>query len=94
MKIDQISQSNSHDALLWSVDWNSHNNIIVTAGQDRQSQIFQFCENNNEISQIEKLDKQHSKSVCHVSINQDGSLIACASFDSTISIWALIDDLY
>jgi len=75
---------------IWSVDSNSHRGLVVTCGADFKLTLF-----NTQLDQklcVKDLAEKHQKrSLRTVKISPCGNYVAVAGFDSTVSLWKIID---
>ena len=86
--------STNHDVTypLWSVAITPDHKKIITAGGDKEAKVYQLA--HNTITLEDTIVTQHTKSIRSVAVSPDGTLLAFASFDSSVSIWLCDDDVY
>lgn len=86
--------STNHDTTypLWSVAITPDRKRIITAGSNKEAKVYTLA--NNLLTLEDTITTQHTKSIRSVAISPDGTLLALASFDSTVSVWLCSDDVF
>jgi cytosolic iron-sulfur protein assembly protein CIAO1 len=84
-----------HEDKIWFLSWSPSENILASCGSDKKICIWENMptdgnsETNNKINYKCKavLEDSHSRTIRAVAWHPSGTLLASASFDSTINIW-------
>lgn len=70
------------------------NNTLAVAGSEKFVQVFSFEPSINSFSPLDKITTSHQKTIRCIAFSSDGTLLAAASFDGTISIHLFSDGIY
>ena len=77
---------------LWSVSGNSTKKVVTTCGADGKISLYN-TENSVKFDSVEASSEYHqNRSLRRCEISPCGNYVAIASFDSTISLWKIIND--
>jgi WD40 repeat protein len=84
----------SVNPVLWTIDRNPANHQeLILAGADKIIMKFHLNLTSNQLELCDKSEEIHQKSIRDVKFSSDGSFIAAASFDGSVSIWTNSSDL-
>jgi len=95
-KLNKIHVLDRHEDKVWFLTWNFRDDIFASCGSDKKICIWENKverinseENSYSINYKCKaiLEESHSRTIRALAWNHSGSLLASASFDSTINIW-------
>ncbi|EAR96976.2 cytosolic iron-sulfur protein assembly protein CIAO1-B, putative (macronuclear) [Tetrahymena thermophila SB210] len=85
-----IGQLNGHTDKIWSVSWHPTLDIFATCSSDKTIKIWGLKENSeNQYELKQTISDTHERTIRTLAFSPDGMMLACGSFDSTISIYAL-----
>ena len=77
---------NSHKSIIWCIDIHPDKKHIATSSSDKTIQIHRII-SCNEIKTICQISGRHDRTIRKVSFNNEGNMLAAASFDGTSSIY-------
>ena len=89
-----LTTKSDHNDTIWSLSWSKDKKTIVTTSSDKKVNLYTFCPASYNLEFTESLPIDHKKTVRTLSFSPDNTLLACGSFDSTISIFLLNDNIY
>lgn len=91
-KLKKLYTSHDSTASLWTVAITPDRKRIITAGTGKDAKVYSLTPAG--VSLEDTIETPHTKSIRSVAVSPDGTLLAFASFDSTVSIWVCNDDVY
>lgn len=94
LSITPVATLEGHSDRVWHVSWNPvYPNLLASCGGDCRALLWSCGVASSGVldkttwQQVASLEGQHERTVRHVSWSPNGAYLACASFDSTVSIW-------
>lgn len=81
---EYINSMKGHATAVWSIDFNTTGDKMVTGSFDRSFRLWNF----SDLTEIFEY-KGHSKSVLSIAFHPNGKIIASASLDETIRLWSI-----
>mmetsp|Transcript_21406 Transcript_21406/g.24871 ORF Transcript_21406/g.24871 Transcript_21406/m.24871 type:complete len:447 (-) Transcript_21406:37-1377(-) len=88
---DCVATLVGHEDRVWSVAWHPTLPLLATCGGDKTTRVWQ-CQPSSGLtswSQVALLEGEHQRTIRHVEWSPNGLYLSCASFDATVSLWAL-----
>ena len=86
LKVEQVLSGHTDRA--WHVSWSHDGKFLASAGADKIVKIYTY---DSAVQRkwicVDTLDSQHTRTVRCVAWNPNNNVLACASFDGTVTIW-------
>merc|ERR1712110_773369 len=87
-----LIQTHSHGSKrIWSVSADTHRNLITTCGADGVLSLYNGGEQSSLITSKNISSHHQNRTLRQVSFSPCGNYLAVAAFDSTISLWRVLD---
>ena len=80
------TESQAHDEEIWDCKWFHNENKLLTASLDDKVHIWNFDENNNNLTKVGELEG-HNLGVNSIDVSPDNKIIATRSLDSFVRFY-------
>mmetsp|Transcript_750 Transcript_750/g.1164 ORF Transcript_750/g.1164 Transcript_750/m.1164 type:complete len:340 (-) Transcript_750:95-1114(-) len=86
MKVECLVTKKSHSDIVWDVKWSPDGQLLASAGKDKVLRIWRYDTKSNSLSDFQVVTDMHQRSIRSIAFSPDNLMLACASFDGSVSI--------